>query len=298
MTPISQRDPKWTNIKLGTSNVTIGTHGCVVTGLAILANTTPDVVNERFLAVDGYSLGNLVIWDKVKEALPDMYCAKTGWKYDNADVLKNLPCLVEVDGAPIGASRHWVVYIGNQKMLDPWTGKEESTSKYVPLSYRIIKGEFKMDIVLNWKENFKFDVTKRLADEIFNGLNLHKAVGLPRETALDSIHRAWNKLNDTLVKTLGKANENEGLYKTEVSKHEETRKKLTEEIENLTNLNEHLEVEIFETLTKELEDTKGTLKISNKKIERLLAQDFTFLESLNFMLKSLKKYDTKNDPNN
>jgi hypothetical protein len=51
--------------------------------------------------------------------------------------------LVEVDGKPIGGYRHWVVYIGNGKMIDPWDGKEKSTSSYPsPLSYCVIGGKW------------------------------------------------------------------------------------------------------------------------------------------------------------
>ena len=62
MTPLSQRDPRWKDIKLGTGSTTIGQEGCLVTCLAMLAGTTPDVVNEELKRVGGYQNGNLVIW--------------------------------------------------------------------------------------------------------------------------------------------------------------------------------------------------------------------------------------------
>lgn len=65
-----------------------------------------------------------------------------GYSYDNtkvaAAIQKNGFCLVEVDGAPIGGYRHWVLYIGNQLMIDPWDGKEKATSSYKATGYSLI----------------------------------------------------------------------------------------------------------------------------------------------------------------
>lgn len=140
----SQRDKRWGSIKLGTSsNTTISSHGCTITALGSILEVPPDVVNERINAVNGYADGNLVIWSKLEEAFPGIK-VKRVWTYDNADVLKNVPnVLVEVDGKPIGGYRHWVVYIGNKKALDPWTGTEVPTSQYPdPLSYCVIGGKW------------------------------------------------------------------------------------------------------------------------------------------------------------
>jgi len=140
MTILSQRDKRWKSITLGTSG-TIGDFGCTITCLAMIIGSTPDVVNERLKAVNGYAQGNLVIWAKLEEAFPGIKIKRV-WSYDNADVLKNVPnVLVEVDGKPIGGYRHWVVYVGNKKAYDPWTGTEVPTSQYpTPVSYCVIGG--------------------------------------------------------------------------------------------------------------------------------------------------------------
>lgn len=137
---LSQRDPRWANIKLGTSNTTIGDFGCTITAIASILGTTPDVVNERMKAVNGFASGNLVIWAKIAEAFPGTQVHRV-WSYNNEDVAKNVPnVIVEVDGAPIGGARHWLRYLGNQKAMDPWDGKTKTTSSYPnPLSYCIIK---------------------------------------------------------------------------------------------------------------------------------------------------------------
>jgi|GEM_PF-1781528 len=135
---LSQRDPRWSGTQLGTSSATIGTHGCTITSLAVILGTTPDVVNQKLLAVNGYAQGNLVIWSKIAEAFPGTF-VKRGWEYNNDEVVANIPCLVEVDGTSIGGVRHWVVFIGNQQMIDPWTGTIRPTNIYPVKGFAIIK---------------------------------------------------------------------------------------------------------------------------------------------------------------
>jgi hypothetical protein len=151
MERLNQRDPRWANIPLGTStSTTIGSHGCTITCIAMLSGLTPDEVNRRLLAVSGYAQTNLVIWTKLKEAIPWIEFEKRAYSYNDADNLavkdaisKYGGCLIQVDfDGKIATPRddHWVIYIGNQKMIDPWTGAEKATS-YYPLveGYSVIK---------------------------------------------------------------------------------------------------------------------------------------------------------------
>lgn len=144
MTAYSQRDSKWANIALGSStSTTIGSHGCTITCLGILANLSPDEVNRRMNAVGGYQNGNLVIWSKINQAIPTLKHLERSTTYNNTKVSEAISrfggCLVEVDGAPIGGSRHWVVYIGNQKLIDPWDGQTKSTMYYKAVGYSSIE---------------------------------------------------------------------------------------------------------------------------------------------------------------
>jgi len=101
------------------------------------------VVNDRMKAVGGYANGNLVIWDKIKEAFPGIQIRRV-WSYDNADVAANVPVAVEVPGAPIGGTgKHWVVYIGNKKLNDPWGGTVRPTSDFAgPSGYCVVTGKW------------------------------------------------------------------------------------------------------------------------------------------------------------
>jgi hypothetical protein len=148
ITAYSQNDPKWKNVKHGTSSKTIGQTGCTITNLASLLsyfkqNFDPKSVNDLLTKNKGYYLGNLVIWSQFVRIF-GLKGYKRVTKYNNADVSWNVyimkrPVLVEViapKGVPGG--RHWVLFLGDRKCLDPWTGLIESTSKYSPTGYCVI----------------------------------------------------------------------------------------------------------------------------------------------------------------
>lgn len=135
MTLYSQRDPRWANINLGTSNSSIGNYGCLITAAGMFFDKDPKTVNEILRQGGGYANGNLFYWFPACKLLGGSFIWRN-WSYDNTAALwaiKNYGAvLVEVDATPIGSPRnsHWVIFVGNHKLWDPWNGKEEPTSKY------------------------------------------------------------------------------------------------------------------------------------------------------------------------
>jgi len=167
MTIYSQRDIAWKSLLMGSGN--IGNYGCLITCIGMLCNLTPKEVNEKIKSVKGYE-GNMVIWGKLSTAIPGLSFIKRVKSYNNSDVLANLPCAVEVDGSPIGGDKHWVLYIGNKKMLDPWTGTERPTSAYTPVGYAVMKFDIQGnsgDTINNMEKLPKDSVVR----DILNGLN-------------------------------------------------------------------------------------------------------------------------------
>ena len=135
----NQRDPRWAEIGLGDGSTTIGASGCTVSAIGDVLGVTPDVVNEKLKAVKGFS-GAEVIWEKIPEAFPGTTINRV-WSYDNTDVLNHVPnVIVEVPAAPIGGNgKHWVNYIGNHQLKDPWTGTVRPTSDFPnPTGYCVI----------------------------------------------------------------------------------------------------------------------------------------------------------------
>lgn len=144
--PLSQRDKRWASKKLGFSNLTIGSYGCTLVSLTMLLNylgyiDTPDQVNQKLKSVKAFS-GALLLWTNVQKAYPKLKFIKRAYNYSNIEVasyvyVRKLPVMVEVNASSIGAPRHWVLFKGGGVMNDPWTGKEEKTSKYPLTGYSL-----------------------------------------------------------------------------------------------------------------------------------------------------------------
>lgn len=140
--PYSQRDWRWAFVKFGFGGGRFKDYGCTVTALTSLLgvagyNLTPPQVAEKLREKKAFS-GDLLIWSRVQLAFPKVKFIWRGYKYENAKVKENIekgnPTLVEV---LLTGHRHWVLFLGNQKMMDPWTGKIESTSKYPLIGYSL-----------------------------------------------------------------------------------------------------------------------------------------------------------------
>lgn len=210
MTNYSQRDSRWKDIPLGfpKAGQTIGGYGCTITSLGNLIDTAPDIINEKLKMVQGFQESS-ILWTKINEAFPFLQFIWRGYTYENEKVLQaindNKGCLVEVDGTPIGGLRHWVLYIGNKKLIDPWDGKEKETTTYKAVGYSIIK-------VLEIKDDLQDELDKcRLArDSHWDDLILIKK----------ALELSENSLIDTMLKSIN-------AYKGNANKAEELEKQLT-----------------------------------------------------------------------
>ncbi len=141
-TPVyySQRDPAWKNDKLGFSNYTLGTDGCAVSALSMLAagfgyNTNPGKLNRDLKALgagNGF-IGALVVWGGLSLVYPQIQyqnlvlCRDSDAPLNEIDaaIASGNPVLVEVDRSlSAGLQTHWVVLYARQGndylMLDPW----------------------------------------------------------------------------------------------------------------------------------------------------------------------------------
>lgn len=109
---LSQRDPRWSGIQLGTGPYTIGQDGCAITSIAMLAGTTPDVVN----ALGDYVNDDEIVWSKVASDL--------GLPFGSPQ----RPCVAQtfIDGQYM----HFFVLNADGTILDPWTGTQQSEGYY------------------------------------------------------------------------------------------------------------------------------------------------------------------------
>lgn len=125
----SQNDPRWKDHPLGADpDLTLGSHGCLVTDLAMAAagfgfDITPLSLNERLMALGpnaGFQ-GGLVIPASLPRALPGFvfqrYASARATPAPVAEIraalLNNLPVIVEVDYSPqSGLQNHWLTLYG------------------------------------------------------------------------------------------------------------------------------------------------------------------------------------------
>lgn len=138
----SQRDWRWYWKRVGFGKGHFGNIGCTVTALTSLLfvagyDLTPPQVAERLRGVKGF-IGDLLYWAKVEKAFPKVKFQYRFYKYNNTEVKKlvdkGIPVLVEV---LLKGSRHWVLFIGDKKMIDPWTGKVVPTTTYPLIGYAV-----------------------------------------------------------------------------------------------------------------------------------------------------------------
>ena len=141
MTKYSQRNKRWADWKIGESSSTLGRYGCLITCLGMMADLEPHIVESRLKFQK-----DLILWQSIKKEKIGLKFIWRAYIYDNAVVKETIKeqgfCLVEVDwdGSPKTTGKHWVLFIGNGKMIDPWTGRECLTSKYPLLTgFAIIK---------------------------------------------------------------------------------------------------------------------------------------------------------------
>ncbi|MBP1467238.1 carboxypeptidase regulatory-like domain-containing protein, partial [Candidatus Chloroploca sp. M-50] len=108
----NQGDARWASHRLGTCSVTIGSHGCAMTSMAMLFNyyqpsfTDPAALNQCLTNKGGYLNGCLLYWRN--------QCMPAGVTYSGSgdidtELRNRRPVIVGVDG---GA--HWVVVIGRR----------------------------------------------------------------------------------------------------------------------------------------------------------------------------------------
>jgi hypothetical protein len=131
---LSQKNPAWKDIKLGTcSKDTIGSSGCFVTSLGMLADITPDVANKMIMDGGGYVDGcNIGDPYKIAEILGLNYEGKTT-EYQNDT------CIAETNHyAASGVPQHFFIWLGNGRIVDSLTGVE-SENKYKIVSFRLFR---------------------------------------------------------------------------------------------------------------------------------------------------------------
>jgi hypothetical protein len=128
---LKQNDPKWGPLKIGSTNLTIGGYGCLITCLSMLSDwygyyKAPDWM-AKYLA---FTSKGLLLWNSITTSKLPMkfvyrYYTKDDKKIKEILYSKNGSCVLQVK---YGSAFHWVVLVGYSKLLgykiaDPIDGK-------------------------------------------------------------------------------------------------------------------------------------------------------------------------------
>lgn len=169
----SQYDPKFKNVKLGFSELTIGSHGCYLTAIANLAQVNPvALMNDAKKAKNGFQ-GALLVSSIIAE-LCDM-------KYDGATTSrpKGISIAVTNDNARLGIPTHFFILLADGRMIDPLTYPAKiEENKYSIVQYRKFSG-IKLDPT-DYEEDLRpwFEIEMDRAKErgLMNGERPHDNV--------------------------------------------------------------------------------------------------------------------------
>lgn len=126
---LSQRDKRWSQLKLGASDLTIGRFGCTTVALTMgLRSFGIDIWPDYFAKYPRfYTTGGLIIWNNL--VLPDGFrCEKRIASRNDAEIMASIKdpnkfVLLQVDNG-----QHWVLalsktWFGNDyNVADPWFG--------------------------------------------------------------------------------------------------------------------------------------------------------------------------------
>jgi len=146
-TALYQNDPRWKDVKLGHQNKeTIGTWGCLLTSLTMVANgfganETPETLMKKLMAAGGFQ-GAMVVPAVLPSAVPGIRykgyqpCenAPAPLSQIDAALAAGMPAIVQVDWSPNpGIQTHWVVIYHKEDdrylMKDPYRYSGDAPDK-------------------------------------------------------------------------------------------------------------------------------------------------------------------------
>lgn len=127
---LSQRDPKWAKVKLGSSSLEMWRWGCTTTCISMLSDyfkcyRTPDEIAKE---KRNYTPDGLILWGKLNFSKMAFEWRQYGCNEARIDASLKDPkkaVILQVDGG-----RHWVValrkafWTNDYVILDPWDGKK------------------------------------------------------------------------------------------------------------------------------------------------------------------------------
>lgn len=116
-----QKDKRWAADQLGTSDCTLGSHGCLVTSVAMACSNlgvklTPKELNERLKRNDGFLPQGWVVWNAVPKVTEDKLTAEYHPVARHAvmDEALERGAYPVVKYFLLGGIQHWCVIVGKE----------------------------------------------------------------------------------------------------------------------------------------------------------------------------------------
>lgn len=137
ISPISQRDSRWSSNRLGTVNgVTIGSDGCLITDMCMLATyyghpILPNEINDILTSRNLYYDGDLFVHSSITKIFPDIKFDKVIWCETTPAPIAEIKSYLD-QGKPVVVAlinqgvKHFILVTGYEgdRMFanDPWQG--------------------------------------------------------------------------------------------------------------------------------------------------------------------------------
>lgn len=117
-----QKDKRWAADQLGPSDCTLGSHGCLVSSVAMACcnlgvDLTPKELNQRLIKHDGFLPQGWVVW----KAIPRVTDSKLTADYHPAASHKVMDSALEHGAYPVvkyfllGGIQHWCIIVGKEE---------------------------------------------------------------------------------------------------------------------------------------------------------------------------------------
>ena len=137
----AQDDPRWSDVRLGTSTDTLGDEGCAVTSAAMLAafygiKTDPQQLNALLTRKGGLDSEGLIDWNRVSMAGPDRmelsYDGEASYDLIDKSLLAGNPVIVLI---PLRSGAYHFVVIMGKDGQDYLIRDPAAASRPYPLSH-------------------------------------------------------------------------------------------------------------------------------------------------------------------
>lgn len=116
-----QKDKRWAADELGASGCTLGSHGCLVSSVAMACTNlgvhlTPKDLNERLKKNDGFLPHGWVVWNAISKATGQKLSAAyhVRPKYADMDAALEAGSYPVVKYFLVGGIQHWCVIVGKE----------------------------------------------------------------------------------------------------------------------------------------------------------------------------------------